>query len=240
MLGWLKGAGEVGIFSVAQRPIQLLYIFPLIIGIALFPTFTKLIRENETKKASQLLEETMTFLVAISLPIFLIGVILARDIVLFFFGGEYLTSVQSFQILLFTLPLVFSATVIANAILAYDKQQDFMKLLGFTALVNVVLNFLLIPRWGGLGAALSLLGAFSIIYIFAWREIKQMIAFSLLPRLKRPIFAAILAAGTLILGKLVAFHPSLNLTAAVAIYLAALIPAVDLWPPIKKWLKGNN
>ena len=240
MLGWLKGAGEVGIFSAAQRPIQLLYIFPLLIAVALFPTFTRLTREGESKYAGKLVEAAMSYLLAVALPVVLVGLILARDVVLFFFGAEYLATVTSFRILLFTLPLVFPAAVIADAVLAYDKQKVFMKLLGFAVLANIILNFLLIPRFGEVGAALSMLLAFLIIYLFAWRGIKKIISFSILPSLKRPIFASILTAAALTLGKLVALHPSVNLTVSVAVYLAVLIPAADLWPPIKQWLKANH
>ncbi|MBI2010908.1 MAG: flippase [Candidatus Colwellbacteria bacterium] len=240
MLGWLKAAGEVGIFSAAQRPVQLLYIFPLLIAVALFPTFTRLIRRGRMEFARELLEEAIAYLSAVALPICIAGVILADDLVLFFFGREYLATIPSFQILLLTLPLVFPAAVIADAVLAYDRQKVFMKLLAFAALLNIILNLLLIPPLGEIGAALSVLITFLFIYLFAWRGIKKIISFSVLAKLKRPVFASVLMTLGLLLGQAVGFHPSVNLGLSVAVYLAALVPAVDLWPPIKRWLKINE
>ncbi|PJC65467.1 MAG: hypothetical protein CO020_00480, partial [Candidatus Colwellbacteria bacterium CG_4_9_14_0_2_um_filter_50_12] len=49
ILGWMREATEVGLYSAAQRPIQLLYIAPSLIATAFFPQLARLAADSKEK-----------------------------------------------------------------------------------------------------------------------------------------------------------------------------------------------
>ena len=56
MLGALKTAKDVGLYSASQKIIQLLYTLPSILAISLFPTMAKFIGQNNAEKTREVME----------------------------------------------------------------------------------------------------------------------------------------------------------------------------------------
>jgi len=122
MLGWLTSAEETGLYSAAQKPIQLLYIAPTLIAAAFFPTLTRLAREtSENFKA--VFERGLATIYLIAAPLAVGGVILSAPIIKLLYGATYAPAYISFAILAATIIVVFPATLIANAIFAREKQK---------------------------------------------------------------------------------------------------------------------
>jgi len=198
MLGWLTSAEETGFYSAAQKPIQLLYVLPMLIAAAFFPALTRLAKQ-ESEGFRNVFERGLTTIYLMAAPLAVGGVILSKHIVLLLYGQPYLPAVSSFAILAATILVVFPATLIANGIFAHDKQKN---LLGYVALGvfgNVFFNFLFIPLWGMEGAALSTFINQIIINIYLWRQFKRTRNFSILPHLKK-IFLAAAIMGAVTLG----------------------------------------
>jgi O-antigen/teichoic acid export membrane protein len=80
---------------------------------------------------------------------------LAPYIVPILFGEGYDDSVELLYILSTTLPILFLASNIGSVLLVKDNMRLKVKLMGLTAVVNIILNLILIPLYGMVGAAIA-------------------------------------------------------------------------------------
>lgn len=82
----------------------------------------------------------------------------AKPIIYILYGEEYLAAVPVLQFLVWYIAFVFMGSVRNIWILAEGKQSIIWKLNLAGALLNIAINFVLIPRWGACGAAVASLG----------------------------------------------------------------------------------
>jgi O-antigen/teichoic acid export membrane protein len=177
MLGWMKSAHEVGLYAAAQKPIQLLYIIPTLIATSIFPRMAKFAKTDRLQ-TRHLLTEYGSFLVLFSIPIILLGILFGGSFMHLLFGQEYASATLTFQILMFTIAIVYPSILVANAIFAYNEQRQFVRFV-FTALFgNILFNLLLIPSFGIEGAAISTILTQLITNTLMWRAIKKVNGFS--------------------------------------------------------------
>ncbi len=191
LLGYFKGEEYVGLYAAAQKIIQILYILPAIIAIAIFPPISRLVAQNEKEKIRSLIEKGLTMVFMIAIPITLGGIILAKPITFLLYKAEYLSSVSTLQILLLTVLIIFPGTIIGNLGLAYNRQKDFAKFIGIAALANAIGDAILIPIFGMAGSAVVTVTAQFISNGFQWRLLKKINNFYILRHLKKIVVSSL-------------------------------------------------
>lgn len=222
MLGWWTSASEIGFYSAVQRIIQFFYIIPALVGSATFPVFARLAKE-QSDKFRLALEKSISLILLFGLPIIFGGVILAKETVLALFGTEYLPSVATFQIFLLSILFIFPGILITNAIFAYDKQKSFVGFTSFGLLSNIIFNYLLIPKYGIEGSAIATIISQLVSHTFILFKMKRINYFTILPHLKKIIFAAAIMAAFALTAKYVGINFWLNAIASACIYFGLLI-----------------
>lgn len=223
MLGALKAAEDVGLYSASQKIIQLLYTLPSILAISLFPTMSKFIGQNDSGKAREVMERGVTLSMLFAIPIVIGGFVLGSDIIKFLYGDGYLGTIPTFRILLLSVLLVFPGYHFTNYIMAYNKQKKVILLIIMSSLANIALNYILIPIYGTAGAAIATLGALFTIHGLSWRLAKKTNDFSVFPHLKKIIAAAALM-GLFSLGfHWLGAHILISVAASAAVYFAVLL-----------------
>jgi len=171
-LGWFMDATAVGSYAAAyDLPQQSLGMLMSIVHLAAFPLVVNAIEKKKIEEAQVQLREAALLLLAISLPATVGLVMLADNVALVTLGLEFREA--GGQII----PWVALATFI-GAFKAFYLDYSFQLgrqmrmhawIMAITALANIVLNLLLIPRYGLLGAAFGTLGAFVIGFVSSWR-----------------------------------------------------------------------
>ena len=143
----------------------------------------------------------MIFLV--SVPLSLGGIVLGTQIMTFIFGAAYAAGGLSFKILAATLMFDFSASIIINALFAYDHQKSLIISSAVGGVINVGLDILLIPFFGITGSAVATLVAQIVNNGYLWWAMKKVNPFEVLPRLKKifvaGIFMGLLRSGSALL-----------------------------------------
>lgn len=184
MLGLLRTPEEVGYYAAAQKLIQLLYVVPALVGFSLFPALSKLLESNR-ERAREILGKVLALVILISIPIAILGISLAPLIIKLVFGGEYLASIAAFRILMFSVLIVYPSSILGQSIFAYNQQAQFIGLVTLTIVGNVIFNFLLIPKFGILGAAAATLIVQLITNILLWIKIKRISQLRIWPQVKK-------------------------------------------------------
>ncbi len=187
MVGWLRSAAEVGYYSAAQKPIQLLYVLPTLLASSVFPVMARLAKVSPLL-VKNILEKALAGVILLAVPVVLLGIIFANPIIHLMFGTEYLPAVNTFRILIFTILIVYPSALIGNAVFAFDAHKSFIGFVAVSALGNVLFNFLLIPMFGIEGAAISTLITQIITNFLIWRKMNSIQKLHVWPQIKNQLF----------------------------------------------------
>lgn len=154
ILSRYKGAEAVGIYSAGY---QLSMIFPLLIGSIATVLLPKVSRLTEKQQFLSFIKKTLLMSCLIIVVLFP-GFIFTRELVGLFFGTKYLAAAGIFRVLFlaFMVNLIFNP--ISTVIYALNKPAVFTVANLIQLVLCLVGNFVLIPIYGGYGAAYTFLG----------------------------------------------------------------------------------
>lgn len=218
------GTAAVGIYSVAYKLTYAFQFIPLAFIGALYPGLSALVGKDD-KRLAEMLNGSMWYMAIVGAPITLGIWAIAEDLVLLA-GGSYLEAVPVLQMLVLVLIPIFLDFPLGSLLSAADRQKTKTVIIGITMVINVLLNWLLIPKIGVIGAAYAGVGAFSFMLIadlyfvpkivkgYRYRDLLNMLA---------PIFASalIMAAVAYYLRPILGFI--LTIPIAAVVYIALLI-----------------
>lgn len=225
IVGWLTNAADaartLGVYAAAQRPVHILYMVPAILSTAVFPALARLANLDRPRFKS-LLENAIAVSLLIAIPLVVGGLILGQDLMSLLFGSEYLDGTPTFMVLLFTLPIVFTGSFVANAVLAYDSQRSFWLYLILGLVSNIVLDIILIPPFGIMGSAIATVAAQIFANVVIWRKLKSIQDFQTLRHLPKMSISAIgMGAVVFVLG-LTGLPVLVNVAVGAGVYLLLL------------------
>ena len=154
MLGKMVGDEAVGIYSAAVRISEVWYFIPMMIVASVFPAILEAKKRSEAQyyQRLQLLYDLMVWLsVGVALPM----TFLSTSVVTLLFGEAFAGSGPVLAIHIWAGVFVFLGVASGKWFLAENRQVLSFQRTALGASVNVVLNFLLIPDFGPIGAAVS-------------------------------------------------------------------------------------
>jgi len=171
LLQWLSDTREVGLYSLGVAVSELLWQIPLAVSLVVMTrsansTDQKLMNES----TARLLRLSIVSGFVLSAFIF----ILAPFIIPLVFGAGYLGSVKIIQTVLPGIIIVIIFRVLSGQLSGMGRPQVALRAFIPALILNVILNYFLIPVMGGMGAAIAtnisyLVG--TIIYIIAYCNI---------------------------------------------------------------------
>ena len=162
MIRWLEGSEAVGIYAVAAQFSEAWYFVPVAIVTSFFPKLINLKEENP-EQFNKRLQQLFDLLFIMALGVAVVITFLSDWLVIFFFGVSYGDSASILVIHIWAAIFIFMRAAFSKWILIENALVFSLITQGAGALVNVLLNYLLIPRFGVQGAAYATL----ISYAFA-------------------------------------------------------------------------
>jgi O-antigen/teichoic acid export membrane protein len=121
----------------------------------LLPGLTYARGSADPEQFSQMFSEAVRWLAVLTLPVCLFGIPVAAGVVGILYGGAYSPAVPVLQILLVALLFTVLGQAASAALLGLESQRWLLKVTAAAAVLSLCLDFLLIPRWGAVGAALA-------------------------------------------------------------------------------------
>lgn len=209
MIGFLSGNTQLGIYENAER----VSIIPLTIiasfGTVMLPRMSNMISKGNSelsrKYIAQSIKYVMCFAFALAFGMAAVGPVFAS----IFWGEEFYDSGIMIMGLAVTIPFVTFANVIRTQyLIPNSKDKEYMISVIIGALLNLIVNLLLIPRYGAFGAVAGTIAA----------EISVCIVQSFAVRKELPLgkyvgscrifvlFGLLMFVGTFGLGKLLGVH----------------------------------
>jgi O-antigen/teichoic acid export membrane protein len=152
MLGSLSSNAEVGLYSAATRLSELWYFIPMVIGASVMPSLVKERAENELSYQAKL-QQTYNLMSGCSLALALPLTFLAPALIALLYGSGYAASASMLSIHIWTGLFVFHVSIRTRSLMIEGLQTFIAVLSFFTMLFNIILNYALIPAYGGIGAS---------------------------------------------------------------------------------------
>jgi len=152
MIGSMIDKTSVGYFSTAAKFVEILIFVPMMLSQTISPVLVAIRKEDEKayRQKAQLFMNT-SFWLSMLLAAMLSA--LAYWVVLCTFGSKYLPAVAVLQVLAFKAPSVALSSAAGSMLVIEGLQRWAILRDAFGCLVCIVLNYLLLPRFGIMAAA---------------------------------------------------------------------------------------
>ena len=193
MLGFMDKPEVVGYYNAAYK---VLYVFLGFLGlwyVTSFPVVSRRWEENQKKTIEYLVKlSRLTFLVVI--PIVILVNFYSLPLIKLLFGIGYITASSAMQILIWNTVLVAVSSFYGALILIPQKKsKELLFSVGTGAIVNIVLNLILIPTFSFNGAAVATLIAEAAAALMMYYFTPSGVRINMLNSARVPIIASILA-----------------------------------------------
>ena len=177
-IGIFKTEADVGIYNVAYVLASSLMIFLHSFGDIFYPISSELHSKNKHRLIREMFEVVSKWIFITTLPFFLIAVVFPKHLISAFFGYQYVVGFNVIVILAigYFLSSIMGPTTFVLHV--YNKT----KFVGFYttmfAIVNIILNIILIPLYGLIGAAFATVISITSFHLIKFRKLKKILKFS--------------------------------------------------------------
>ena len=156
ILGLVRGDREVGLYSTSVKLYQIVNTTIASIAWVVMSKLSFYFAKKDYEEINKLLKYSLNFIIVFGFPCICGLEIIAKEIIVMVAGDAYADASLSLRILGFALLCSFISGWLCNMV-RIPSGQDFLslKISLFCALVNVVLNLILIPVWGLNAAAFT-------------------------------------------------------------------------------------
>jgi O-antigen/teichoic acid export membrane protein len=154
MIGEMVGSEEVGIYSVAVQLVEVWYFIPGIIVSSVFPSIVEAKEMNDSIYYERL-QKLYNFLAFMGYAVAIPVTFLAGWVIKTLYGAAYSAAGPMLAVLIWS--ILFTNLGVARSTFLTTMNWTRVHLLTVTlgCVVNVVLNYVLIPRYGGMGAVIA-------------------------------------------------------------------------------------
>ena len=165
LLGTLQGATAVGIYRVAQHGSEIIPFCLIAVNMAIAPTVSELFFRDDKKRLQELIDKSVLFMLSFALPVMFFLIISGKWFISSLFGFEYISAYYPMIILI--LGQLVNVGMGSVGLLLNMAGLERITAIGVTisSIICLILNTVLIPFWGPLGAALATSGSLIIMNI---------------------------------------------------------------------------
>jgi O-antigen/teichoic acid export membrane protein len=227
VLGLLRPAGPVGVFGVARRLSMLVGALLASISVLFNPLVADLHHNRHHGELDRLFKTSARWLFTIGFPLCLIEVEFSRDL-LQVFGSDFSSGATALAILaLGQLINVGTGTVAGLLAMIGRARMSVLNSVFFLSL-SLALDFLMIPHWGILGAALANASSLAAVNVLRVVQVRRVLGiFPYDRRFLRPLGAGLIGGTVALLLPLAGMDPLPRLVLRMLVlgvtYLGALV-----------------
>lgn len=160
MLGALSDMGETGLYEYSEKIVYMLLGFVTSLEMVMMPRISNMLKSGKKEEAFKSIEHSMTFVCFLtSAMAFGISGITNRFIPIFY-GEDFIGCTKLLPLLSITLIFIGWANVIRTQyIMPSQKDSVYVISTLLGAVINLIINFIFIPKMGAVGAVIGTIGA---------------------------------------------------------------------------------
>ncbi len=168
IIGNYKNMESVGLYSIGYNFGSIMSMIVTAINFAYVPFFMSTAKAKD-EEAKAIFARIATYYLAAILLIALIISIFAKEVIMIMTTPSFYAAYKVVPLIAFSFVLNGMYYFVVNPIFYVKSAIKYLPLATFTAAgVNLLMNFILIPRFGYMGAAYSSLLSFSVSLVLTW------------------------------------------------------------------------
>ena len=176
ILGFLCDDFTVGIYSVSTKVYTIVKTVLSSVLIVSVPRLSALLGEDKKNAFWETSNDIYRIMITVVVPAIVGIIILRKEIVLVLSTNEFITATSSLALLCVALFFCMGAWFWGQCILIPTKKEDIVfRVTVVCALVNIILNFIMIPLWKENAAAITTIIAEGISFLWCGIEGKKIV-----------------------------------------------------------------
>jgi O-antigen/teichoic acid export membrane protein len=185
ILGLFRSRAEVGGFAGAYRLIDATLLVSVVLTNAIFPILSRLAAEGAASLRIPF-EQALKLLVCLALPLAVVFVVIPQRIVTLVFDTSFSQSVVTLRLLGGLVVVLYACALLNSTLISLNRQGLYTVAATVALVINVALDFALIPRFGYVGACVAAIVAqvilFGMALAFVTRQVGAMALGRLFPQ----------------------------------------------------------
>lgn len=167
MLGNMATIQDVGYYEYAEKIINIPLGIVTALGTVMLPRISNLVANNEQEKIKFYIDKSMQFILFISIAICFGLVAISPIFVPIFLGDEFVQTGYIVQLLSITIIFISWANVIRTQyLIPNEKDKSYIISVFIGAIINLIVNLILIPKYKTIGAAIGTICAEMAVAIY--------------------------------------------------------------------------
>ncbi len=170
MLGFMSTDTDVGYYNAAVKIKIILVSVVTSLGTVLLPRASYYIQQGKLDEFRRITKKALNFVVLIATPLMIYFIYYAKEGIYFLSGSAYAGAVVPMQVIMPTLLLIGITNILGIQILVpmgREKTVLYSEIAG--AIVDIIVNALLIPKYASTGAAIgTLVAEFAVLVVQYW------------------------------------------------------------------------
>lgn len=192
LLSLYRGDTETGYYGAAYNLIFSAVVFSNVLNTSLYPSLARQATQNRAMLPS-IYERAMRYLLLVSVPITIAVAVLADSLVPFLFKVQFAPAADALKILIWVVPFMYASEFLGYIVLIDGNEKHVARSVSISTVINVVINLLLIPRYGFIAAAcMTVLTEVILVMQYVWLLRAPLGKMNWQLTLLRPLLAALL------------------------------------------------
>lgn len=167
ILSWLTSDLAVGEYGASLRLVEGFLIIPIVGARIIYPVLSRFSEDRDYFQ--MIVEKSLKILIFSAFFIITLSIVSSKFIIVSLYSSSYANSSAVFQILVITLVSTYPNYILGSSLFSLNRQKSVLRVVVGALLLNLGLNFLLIPMIGGAGAAIAaLISGIAIMSGYVW------------------------------------------------------------------------
>ena len=192
-LGIFTTTSNVGIYSAASKLVYFLLMGDRILVLLLLPASARKYSDSP-EIFNRMLTDAMRWILIISLPVAVGGILIASKLIAIIYGAEYSSSITVFQVFIWYFFITMLHTVYSAGLIGVDGEKSYGKIMLVTAFVYLGTVTAGVCFFGAIGAAFGVVIAECISVLLMKRALQRIIPLCPPEKIVRVIFSVAIMA----------------------------------------------
>ena len=174
MLGLLSNINEVGYYEQADKMVTVPLGIITALGTVMLPRISNLVAKGENKRVLEYIKKSVNFMMFLAFPMCFGMIAVSNDFIPIFLGEDFIKTGYLVNYISFIIIFTSFANIIRTQYLI-PKEKDKIYTLSVIggAVTNLIINFILIPKYQSIGAAIGTIAAELYVMVYQVYKVRK-------------------------------------------------------------------
>lgn len=173
VIGYIKGASDVGIYNTAILIAGFMTFVPTLFYRLFFPLITREFSKKNLNMIKELSKQIQKWIFIVNLPLLVLMIIFPGVFINLLFGAQYITAEIPLRFLAIAFFLTSLIMILSGLISMIGKSKIILLNTIIFSVLNLILNILLVPKYGTSGAAFATMISYTILAIIFFFQVRH-------------------------------------------------------------------